>query len=418
MGSRPTKTGGRPASGGVIPGNYALSVGLPDTVAPSGWRWTQLTDVARLESGHTPSRKHSEYWGGDIPWIGIADATENHGRVIFDTHEHTNNLGIANSSARVLPPNTVCLSRTASVGYVVVMGTSMATSQDFVNWVCSDAIDHRYLKYVLLAEREAFRRFSSGTTHQTIYFPEVKAFHVCLPPIEEQRSISNVLGALDNKIALNSRIVRTAGSLIRAMFNQLIASRTMTIGGIYALAHVEYGAPFASVQFNNAGLGRRLIRIRDLAHHEPELFTTEQHPRETIVSAGDVVVGMDGEFRAHYWRGDAALLNQRLCLFRPQQDVPRTYVGEVIREALMSFERSKTGTTVIHLGKADIDTFRVPIPTSEELEAYGNASEPILARALVAARESRTLGALRDALLTPLLMGRVRLSASARRSAA
>jgi len=186
-----TRTGGRAATEGVIPGKYALSVGLPPLHAPTGWAWTPLTSVARLETGHTPSRKRPEYWeGGDIPWIGIRDATANHGSTLFDTQQHTNPLGIANSSARILPANTVCLSRTASVGYVVVMGVPMATSQDFVNWVCSEKIDHRFLKYVLLAENESLHRFSSGTTHQTIYFPEAKAFHICLPSIGEHRSIT------------------------------------------------------------------------------------------------------------------------------------------------------------------------------------------------------------------------------------
>jgi Type I restriction modification DNA specificity domain len=85
-----------------------------------------------LETGHTPSRRHPEWWGGDIPWIGIRDATENHVRTIVTTNQHTNELGIENSSARILPANTACLSRTASVGYVVVMRRPMATSQDFV----------------------------------------------------------------------------------------------------------------------------------------------------------------------------------------------------------------------------------------------------------------------------------------------
>ncbi len=213
-----TRTGGRPATTGVIAGDFSLSVGMPDKPAPSGWRWTPLTEVARLETGHTPSKKHPEYWGGDVAWLGIKDATENHGRVIFDTVQHTNELGIANSSARILPANTVCLSRTASVGYVVVMGRPMATSQDFVNWVCSERIDYRFLKYVLLAERAAFLRFASGTTHQTIYFPEVKAFHVCLPPLAEQRAIAHILGTLDDKIELNRRMSETLEAIARALF--------------------------------------------------------------------------------------------------------------------------------------------------------------------------------------------------------
>jgi type I restriction enzyme, S subunit len=154
MTARITRTGGRPAIEGVIRGRYALSVGNPGDPVASGWEWAPLSSLARLESGHTPSRKHPEYWGGDIPWIGIRDATSNHGRTLVDTAQHINDLGIANSSARLLPTNTVCLSRTASVGYVVVMGRPMATSQDFVNWVCSDDLDYRFLMYVLLAEHD------------------------------------------------------------------------------------------------------------------------------------------------------------------------------------------------------------------------------------------------------------------------
>lgn len=153
-----------------------------------------------------------------MPWIGIRDATANHGRTLHDTNEHTNALGIANSSARILPAGTVCLSRTASVGYVVMMGRPMATSQDFVNWVCGDSLNPHFLKYVLLAEREALHVFATGSVHQTIYFPEAKAFHICLPPRPEQDAIVDVLGALDDKIELNRRMNETLEAMARAIF--------------------------------------------------------------------------------------------------------------------------------------------------------------------------------------------------------
>lgn len=216
----PTKTGGRAAIEGVIKGRYALSVGNPGGPVPDGWRWTPLSSVARLETGHTPSRRHPEYWNGDIPWIGIRDATSNHGRTLAETWQHTNERGIAKSSARVLPTNTVCLSRTASVGYVVVMGRPMATSQDFVNWVCSEELDHRFLKYVLLAEHDSFLTFASGTTHQTIYFPEVKAFHVCLPPLATQRRIAEVLSALDALIENNRRRVDLVDQISQTVYRE------------------------------------------------------------------------------------------------------------------------------------------------------------------------------------------------------
>lgn len=65
----------------------------------------------------------------------------------------------------------------------------MATSEDLVNWVCTSKRDPYFLKHLLVAESETFLRFASGTTHQTIYFPEVKAFHICHPPVAEQKCI-------------------------------------------------------------------------------------------------------------------------------------------------------------------------------------------------------------------------------------
>lgn len=178
-------------SGDLIPGHAALSVGNLGSSLPASWAWVPLVDIARMESGHTPSRSRSDWWEGDIPWIGIVDAREHHGGVIQETLQHTNADGLANSAARLLPKGTVCVSRTASVGYVVVMGTSMATSQDFVNWIPGDAVTSEWLRIVFLADREALLRFGKGSVHKTIYFPEWLSVHIALPPLAEQRRIAS-----------------------------------------------------------------------------------------------------------------------------------------------------------------------------------------------------------------------------------
>jgi type I restriction enzyme S subunit len=184
-----TQTGGREAATRRIEGDYSLSVLQPDAAARPGWVWSSLSDLAKLESGHTPSRKHPEYWGGTIGWLGIRDARDHHGGEILETSEQTNDLGIANSSARILPARTICLSRTASVGYVVKMGVAMSTSQDFVNWICGEELEPDFLMLLLLAQGQDIRRFASGSVHQTIYFPEVKAFSICHPSVAIQRAI-------------------------------------------------------------------------------------------------------------------------------------------------------------------------------------------------------------------------------------
>lgn len=187
----------------VFSGSVPVQVRMPAERPQGGWRWRRLTDVARLESGHTPSRRHPEWWGGDVPWIALPDIRAMDGKLALETAEYTNEQGIANSSARVLPTHTVVMSRTASVGFVTIMGRPMATSQDFVNWVCGPEIDPFFLAYALRASREYIRGFASGAVHKTIYMPTLHSLQVCMPPIEEQRRI---VAELDTRLAEAERL--------------------------------------------------------------------------------------------------------------------------------------------------------------------------------------------------------------------
>jgi type I restriction enzyme S subunit len=166
-----------------------------------------------MATGHTPSRRHPEYWGGDIPWINVGDARIVDGSVIHATNECTNPLGIENSAAVVLPAGTVCLSRTGSIGYAIVLGREMATSQGFVNWVCGDSLLPRFLQLLFLAERSFLHEISEGVAHTTIYFPEAKAFHICIPPIEIQSQIAE---RVDSEL---SRVTQGVEALTRVRAN-------------------------------------------------------------------------------------------------------------------------------------------------------------------------------------------------------
>ena len=129
--------------------------GLPPSTSHGSFRWIRLKDVARLESGHTPSRRRPEWWGGDVPWLALPDIRKLHGKYAYETAENTNDAGLANSSARLLPIGTVCVSRTASIGFVTLLGRPMATSQDFCNWICDpDRLDPDFLMYAFMAAQK------------------------------------------------------------------------------------------------------------------------------------------------------------------------------------------------------------------------------------------------------------------------
>jgi type I restriction enzyme S subunit len=89
------------------------------------------------------------------------------------------------------------------------MGCPMATSQDFATWTCTPALLPKYLMFALMAEGENIRNFGEGSTHTTIYFPEIRALHICLAPLAEQHEI---VSRIDRAFAWIERLANEAGN--------------------------------------------------------------------------------------------------------------------------------------------------------------------------------------------------------------
>lgn len=164
---------------------------------PEHWDVLQLRHTAQLESGHTPSRSKPEYWVDcNVPWFTLADVWQvrsGEQKYVSETSEKVSQLGLENSSARLLPAGSVFLSRTASVGFPGIMKVDMATSQDFAVWTCSDELFNEYLYYVLLGMKPDFDRLMMGSTHKTIYMPDIEAIRIARPPVDEQQYIVSAL---------------------------------------------------------------------------------------------------------------------------------------------------------------------------------------------------------------------------------
>ncbi|MEU4008091.1 restriction endonuclease subunit S [Streptomyces pseudogriseolus] len=406
-----TVTGGRAATTGIIPGKWALSVGRPPVPAPAGFRWTPLSSVARLESGHTPSRQHPEYWGGDVPWIGIKDATRNHGRTIENTLQTITQAGLNNSSARLLPAGTVCLSRTASVGYVVTMGVPMATSQDFINWVCGPEISSRYLHYILLMEQESVRRFAHGTTHQTVYFPEAKAFHVCIPDRAGQERVVAVLGALDDKIAVNEGIAATADELSGEIFRYAMTTSPDRFAEcpLSETAQFINGRAFTK---DATGTGRMVIRIAEInsGPGNSTVYNEIEVSDDHLARPGDVLFAWSGSLTVARWFRPEAIINQHIFKCVPKHGNPHWLVSQLVHRKIDDFRAiaADKATTMGHIQRRHLDE-PVSVPKPDELTALDSRIAPLWERALLAERESLSLAALRDTLLPQLMSGRLRV---------
>jgi type I restriction enzyme S subunit len=159
---------------------------------PAHWDVTRVKWVAKLESGHTPSKSIPEYWEDcDIPWVSLNDSkTLANNDYIEDTVTQINALGMANSAAHILPRGTVVFTRDATIGLTAITTRPMAVSQHLIAWVCNEQIVPEFLLFIFYAMEEELQRSTAGATIKTIGMPEVRKMVTTVPPVDEQRTIT------------------------------------------------------------------------------------------------------------------------------------------------------------------------------------------------------------------------------------
>ena len=102
-------------------------------------------------------------------------------------------------------------------------------------------------------------------------------------------------------------------------------------------------------------------------------------------------------------------MNQRVCKFVPKDNVPSAFVWFSLERPLHFIESTEVATTVIHLGKSDIDDFQFMRSSQEILDQFSKFTSPLLERMVIASKEIEILAELRDTLLPKLISGELRI---------
>lgn len=415
----------------------------------------QAAGVLLVEDGnHGENRpRPDEFSTEGVQFIRAADMDS--GRVLFESAQRINEVARQRVRKGIGAGGDVLLSHKGTVGkiaYVPSDAPPFVCSPQTTFWRVKDPnkLDRRYLYFYLLSR--AFREqldSRKGETDMADYvsLTTQRTLKVTVPPLAEQKAIAEVLGALDDKIELNRRMNATLEAMARALFQSWFVDfdpvrakldgrqpvgmdeataalfpdsfedseaghipKGWHLGSIYEIANVIYGAPFASKLFNSDKLGKPLIRIRDLPDESPAVFTIEVHPKGYLLQPGDIAVGMDGEFRAYLWAGVESWLNQRVCVFAPKPGYSTAFVRNSIIAPLAHVEATETATTVIHLGKNDIDRFTAIIPDPSVTEVFKRQCQPWYDQIVANKQQSRILATLRDTLLPKLLSGSLKIN--------
>lgn len=331
---------------------------------------------------------------------------------------------------KVLPENVLVSNIRPYFKKIYFANELAGSSNDVLCFVAKNGCLPRYLYYLLSSDSffDYMMAGAKGTKMPRGDKGQIMNFPVWVPAQNEQSRIVSVLSALDEKIENISKINHNLEEQAKAIFKSWFVDfepfqdgkfvdselgqipAGWQVADVYSIASVIYGAPFASKRFSAEKIGRPIVRIRDLATEAPQVYTDEIHPKGYITKPGDIVVGMDGEFRAYLWGGEEAWLNQRVCVFQPKDNFSSAFVRLSIMPLLAAVEASEVATTVIHLGKNDIDKFKIILPDAETLRKYNAVAVPIYQQIVENKLESRRLAQLRDTLLPKLISGEIDVS--------
>ncbi|MGP3952838.1 restriction endonuclease subunit S [Streptomyces sp. 7N604] len=307
----------------------------------------------------------------------------------------------------------------------------------------AEILSSRYLYYALQTPTVQSRLHgrSSGTTVQGIRQSELVKVRIPAPAFKQQQAIAEVLGALDEKVAVNERITKTAADLCRAMMQGLwkqgrVASLVIdsatdaqdwsrtTLGELcaegggsiqtgpfgsqlHASDYVESGIP--SVMPQNIGdnviLEDSIARVSDADIRRLSKYQ---------LAEGDIVYSRRGDVkrRALVRSHESGWLCGTGCLrVRPRKAVEPLFLSHYLGEPEVQdwIHQHAVGATMPNLNTAILGAVPVVVPPAE-IRAHINQELAILdARSMAAIRESRTLAALRDTLLPQLVAGKLRI---------
>lgn len=270
----------------------------------------------------------------------------------------------------------------------------------------SEQIDIRFAYYLL--QNLPLRNMNNDSAIPGLNRSHAESLQVALPAINEQRVIAATLGALDDKIDSNRRIIPGVLRLIRAKVDQAL-SYGFEERPVSSLAFFVNGGAFTK---GATGSGRMVLRIAELNRGPgpSTIYNDIDVPLEKLARPGDILMSWSGSLGLYRWTRAEAIINQHIFKVIPKE-YPAWLVFDRVNAAMPVFQAlaADRATTMGHIQRGQLDTTTVPMPSTTHIKEMHEEMSSLWERLLIAEREVHLLEELRQALLPELLSGRIRV---------
>ena len=368
---------------------------------PIGWKWVKLGEVGIVITGKTPSSKHPEDWGYDMPFVTPTDF-KNYRKFTYDSERYLSSVGINKLKNKVLPEDSILVTCIGYIGKVVMNKVPVVTNQQ-INSIIPDRniVFPDFLYYVLVYNYEIFRSFeSNGTAVPILNKTDFENIEVSLPPLPEQKAIAEVLSSIDDKIDLLHRQNKTLEEIAMTLFRQWFIEPTKD-GLPEGWEEVSLGEFFPVIT------GKKDANFATDDGSYP-FFTCSQKPLKAPSYSFDgnaILLAGNGDFNIKRYKGKFEAY-QRTYVLIPYNSEYFNFLYLLMKFNLDEITRSFKGSVINYITKDMITNFKFSLPKDrpsikDKLLYFDRIYDKVDANT----SQIQTLDKLRDTLL-PKLMSR------------
>lgn len=283
-------------------------------------------------------------------------------------------------------------------------------------------IDRRFLTYLIGSPRFAsyILGIQTGTAVPHISSRQIRDFVFTLPALPVQRAVGALLGAFDDKIAVNNKITRTCDELRTLKLGQWTRSNPQLTQErpLSSLAEFVNGRAFTN---GATGAGRMVIRIAEINSGPggSTVYNEIEVPGRHLARPGDVLCAWSGSLVVARWFRPETIINQHIFKVIPNGGVPGVpgapvwLAFELVKTKLAMFRgiAAAKATTMGHIQRRHLDV-PVTVPAHSRIAQLDAQLGPLWDRALAAEQESLAIAELRETLLPRLMSGELRIGAA------
>lgn len=375
---------------------------------PPSWIRSRIEDLCTVTRGASPRPIQEWMAPSGTPWIKIADATGAPSRQITKTKGYIRNEGRARSV--VVYPGDFILSNSATPGIPKFVGIEACIHDGWLLLRSFRDVNPNFLYYTFLNDRAELAGQGNGSIFTNLKTEIVKRHEVLLPPLAEQQAIADVLGALDDKIAANTKLADTADRFLAAHFSRLIAeASTIRLGEIATVNPVSCrpvrGGSLRYIDISSVGMGT--LEFPEISNWDDAPSRARRH-----VQLGDTLwstVRPNRRSHALNLSPDQLLVGSTgLAVLRPR-DTGFAYLYEATKTPSFTayLENVAEGSAYPAVRAKRFEDAPIEWIAGPERESFEMTADPLRRTLQSLDEENFRLASVRDALLPQLMSGRL-----------